>query len=262
MEESKKNDSSSDKKAVVPHHLGAFVGKSLKKKTEIHFETGIPRGRLSNILDSKVDTMTMEEFYLIGLSLDADLDEMSEETFKDYVIKDDELISSEKTYKTNYDKYLSSVLINQKVLSEKTGLTEFRISQLRNNEKASPLAHEIHRTVKALKGKLSEAYSILCGHITLKSPQEQEELREKYKGDLAIQKAKREAKEFTKSLIDYGFFNDNKRTEEDIVAEAKLKLGEGYDLSYIPFALNGFVDKEKLLVKETVDNVVYYSEIK
>lgn len=246
------------KKIIIPHHLGAFVGRSSKKNTEIHFETGIPRARLSVIMDPKVNSMTMDEFYLIGLSLKADLDEMDEEIFKDYVIGEEHDVE-EKSFKTTFDKYLSSILINQRELSNKARINENRISKLRNDKTTIPLAHEIHSTVKVLKGKVSEAYKTLCGHLDLKTPAEQQQLREKYISDLTIQKAKREAKEFIQELINSGYFKDKKRTEEDIFSQAKLKFGEEHDNSFLLNSLDLYVDKEQLLSKEVNNDKTYYS---
>lgn len=177
-------------KTYIPNHLGAYLKLRNKKNVELHFLTGISRPRLTTLSNPENDSLTVKEFYLISLAIDADIDDMSDTIFESYVLSPKD-INKEFKPKTKYDNYLFQMLMSQKDISSKTSISEYRISTLRNNPSTILLAHELHLTCKALDRKVSNAYAEICGHFKLNTEEQQKRLKESYYSKLAAEKEKR-----------------------------------------------------------------------
>lgn len=160
-------------------YLGVIFSRSESKKNEIHFKTGIPRSRLSKLSVASYLNIKGSEFYLIGLALRLDLDEMSHEVFKDFKAK----FQSNKLKEANLTKFgqfISSGLIFQKTIAKNTGILESRLSKLALNFKTIPLAKEIYLSALAINKKPSDAFKFIYGNLKLNSLEEQEKLRKNY----------------------------------------------------------------------------------
>lgn len=160
-------------------HLGSYLKRYSLSNVQISFRTGISRSRLTTISKPKNDSITAEEFYLIALALDADIDKMAE-----YVFKDFQVIPPANNFEdglTQYGRYLDQLLISQKDISNRTDMTEFRISTLRNNEKTVLLAKEVYLTAISAGRLPSEAFRFICGGLELNSQEEQDRLKAKYR---------------------------------------------------------------------------------
>jgi DNA-binding Xre family transcriptional regulator len=182
-----------DRIESIPIHLGPYLKGQKLKNVEIHILTGIPRTRLTTLTKPNNSSLSAEELFLIALATLSDLDKMAEYIFKDFYIKEKSKVPVSE-HNTKFDQYLFDVLNTQKDLANMTGISETRISLLRNDVKSVLQASELFLIAKSLNRKVSDAFKLTCGHLKLKSVEQQAYLKGIYDTHLQDGKDKRQNK--------------------------------------------------------------------
>ena len=125
---------------------------------------------MSKLRDPNKDTITADEFYLISLALDVDIEEMAAYVFSDYELrpqKGDNIRGKGKL--TKFGILLAEGLMTQKDIAAITKIREYRLSTLSNDETTVPLAKEVYLVALTIGKKVSDAFHFVSGHLTLKS---------------------------------------------------------------------------------------------
>lgn len=151
--------------------LGVYLHKCFAVKAQISRKTNISEARLSLLSNSATARIYAQEFYLIALSIDADIDLMAHEVFQDaqLIAPNKYVNSTEKGIKelTNFGVFLTSRLNNQSTISKKTGIAESRLSSLSNEQTAGLLGEELYLISLALNTNPSTSWNELYGVLKL-----------------------------------------------------------------------------------------------
>lgn len=182
----------------VSQYLGSFLLLKSISNNEIYFKTSIDPNRVSKLRNPKKTTMSSDEFYLIGLAIDEniDFDEMALYIYRDFVLNEKEKgINNPEEYHeySKFGQFLSDGLIFQKTVSKVTNIKQSKLTALMKNKKQIPFAKDVFLAALATNRKPSAGFRAISGHLQLNSPERQEELRLEYEVKLAADKAKRDA---------------------------------------------------------------------
>lgn len=170
------------KDRIKPTDLGLYLDKQLIEKIEVYFKTGIILSKLSKLCNNQAD-LHADDFYLIALYCEADVDVMADFVFKDYSVKEITALqlSNDKfgeQHLSKYGQFLLEFLSSQKLVAAKIGIDEGRISKLmKANSEQKLLAIEVYLTAKAFNQSAKSAFNKVCGHLTLNSSDEENRLR-------------------------------------------------------------------------------------
>ena len=145
--------------------LGLFLYQNFAVKSQISRKTNISETRLSLLSNDAKTRIYAEEFYLVALAMDADIDIMAGEVFQDFKLislKEESNIDGEETKKlTKFGEFLNPKLNSQALISKKTGISKARISSLSNDPTAGLLGEELYLFTLALNIRPSEAWKEL-----------------------------------------------------------------------------------------------------
>lgn len=153
-------------------YLGAYLKSFAITNIEISQMTGILPTRLSKVSNSKNTNLKASEFYLIALALDVDMNEMANHVYSDYKLSNG--TSKVNVELTEFGKFLSNGLLLQKTVSLKTGIAQSRLSNLSTDNTTIPYAKEVFLAALAIDKSPSEAFKFICGHLKLKTKEDQE----------------------------------------------------------------------------------------
>lgn len=174
--------------------MDKYLRDSDAEPKEIYFKTSIPRAKISALRNCK-SNLYLFDLYLIGKSLDADINHMAAIVFEDY---DNEIASIKETWKTGkkgeYGKF--GQLIRRHINSQNAmaGYVGVNSHNLGNQMYADStiIAVELYIVVKLLDLDFKTELENICGHLQLNSAERQAELRAEYEAQLAEAKAKRD----------------------------------------------------------------------
>lgn len=151
--------------------LGVYLHKCFVVKAQISRKTNISEARLSLLSNSATARIYAQEFYLIALAIDADIDLMAQEVFPDakLIAVKKGLTSGDKGIKelTSFGVFLNSRLNNQITISKKTGISESRLSSLSNEQTAGLLGEELYLISLALNTNPSISWNELYRDLRL-----------------------------------------------------------------------------------------------
>jgi transcriptional regulator with XRE-family HTH domain len=169
------------KERIQATDLGLYLDKHLVEKIEVYFKTGIILSKLSKLCNSQAD-LHADDFYLIALASEADIDSMADFVFKDYTVKKITGLQlpngKNSQVLSKFGEFVQEFLTSQKLIAAKIGIDEGRISKLMKASSAKrPLAVEVYLTAKVFNQSPQRAFAKVCGHLTLNGIEEQERLR-------------------------------------------------------------------------------------
>ena len=151
--------------------LGIYLHKCFAVKAQISRKTNISEARLSLLSNSLKARIYAQEFYLIALAIDADIDHMAYEVFQDtklIEVKKDASSGDKGTKElTKFGIFLNSRLNNQTTISKKTGISESRLSSLSNEQTAGLLGEELYLITLALNTNPSNTWNELYKDLQL-----------------------------------------------------------------------------------------------
>lgn len=155
--------------------------------------TGIHPNRISKIKNPKKFTVTADEFYLIALASEADLDEMAAYVFQEFKLEEKikGLNSNEYDTISKFGQFINDGLIFQKTVSKRTNIKESKLSTIINDQTSSPLAKDVYLAALAIREKPSEGFFHISGHLQINSEDKQQELKELHENELANVKQKK-----------------------------------------------------------------------
>lgn len=176
-------------------YLASYLSLKSISNNSLYYKTGIDPNRISKVRNPKKLTISADEFYLIALAIEADIDEMAAYVFQEFLLKDKVSGINNTDYDSlsKFGQFLSDGLIFQRTVSRRTNIKESKLSVLMNDKESSPLAKDVYLTALAIREKPSDAFKFISGHLQVNSPERQEELRLEYEAKLAAAKAKRDA---------------------------------------------------------------------
>jgi putative transcriptional regulator len=152
--------------------LGLFLYRNFAVKSQISRKTNISETRLSLLSNDAKTRIYAEEFYLVAVAMNADIDIMASEVFQDFKLiplKNESNIDGEEIKKlTKFGEFLSPKLNSQALISKKTGISKARISSLSNDPTAGLLGDELYLFSLALNISPSRVWKELYGHLLLK----------------------------------------------------------------------------------------------
>lgn len=152
--------------------LGLFLHKNFAVKSQISRKTNISETRLSLLSNDAKTRIYAEEFYLVALALDADIDIMASEVFHDFKLiplKEESNIDDGEIKKlTKFGEFLNPKLNSQALISKRTGISKARISSLSNDITAGLLGEELYLFSLALNLSPSKVWKELYEDLLLK----------------------------------------------------------------------------------------------
>ena len=152
--------------------LGLFLHKNFAVKSQISRKTNISETRLSLLSNDAKTRIYAEEFYLIALAMDADIDIFASEVFQDFKLirlKVESNIDGDEIKKlTKFGEFLNPKLNSQALISKKTGISKARISSLSNDLTAGLLGEELYLFSLALNLSPSKVWKELYEDLLLK----------------------------------------------------------------------------------------------
>jgi transcriptional regulator with XRE-family HTH domain len=152
--------------------LGLFLHRNFAVKSQISRKTNISETRLSLLSNDAKTRIYAEEFYLVALAIDADLDIMASEIFQDFKLiplKEESNIDGGEIKKlTKFGEFLNPKLNSQALISKRTGISKARISSLSNDLTAGLLGEELYLFSLALNLSPSKVWKELYEHLLLK----------------------------------------------------------------------------------------------
>jgi len=152
--------------------LGLFLYKNFAVKSQISRKTNISETRLSLLSNDAKTRIYAEEFYLVALAMDADIDIMANEVFQDFKLiplKEESNINGEEIKKlTKFGEFLNPKLNSPALISKRTGISKARISSLSNDPTVGLLGEELFLFSLALNISPGEAWKELYEDSLLK----------------------------------------------------------------------------------------------
>lgn len=161
--------------------LGLYLHKKKASKVEIYRKTNISENRIGQLWNNTSSRLYAEEFYLIVLAIDDDMNEAAKEVFKELHLTeiDNPKLPENGSQKklTPLGRFLTTRINNNVILSKKTGIKEPRLSELFNDSNAGLLAKEVYLIALALKEEPGDVFLYLYQHLKLNTPEQQAVLK-------------------------------------------------------------------------------------
>ena len=152
--------------------LGLFLHKNFAVKSQISRKTDISETRLSLLSNDAKTRIYADEFYLVALAMDADIDILADEVFKDFKLipldEESNTDSGEIKKLTKFGEFLNAKLNSQALISKRTGISKARISSLSNDPTTGLLGEELYLFSLALNISPSKVWKEIYGDLLLK----------------------------------------------------------------------------------------------
>jgi len=161
--------------------LGLYLHKRKASKVEIYRKTNISENRIGQLWNNTSSRLYAEEFYLIVLAIDDDMNEVAKEVFKELHLTEIDSPrypeNGSKKELTPLGRFMTTRINSNVILSKKTGIKEPRLSELFNDPNAGLLAKEVYLIALALKEEPGDVFLNLYQHLKLNSPEQQAALK-------------------------------------------------------------------------------------